>query len=263
MKLANRILLINLAIFLVFLIPAGILFSNYERLHEESKDKIFQATDEFEKYLLLKNLDTSLVNIVQAEVLTLDPAYNDLYDAKLIERDEHLNFLLENEKSEKVKSQLHKVSDVNHKIQGTELLILSKVKEKNLVKTTKLFDDFYQDKRDESRQLIDNIIEDKKINLDMLNDIVDKEIKNQKIFSLIVILAALIIAVLLSLQLTKSLTKELTSLADTVDEVSQGNFDASFKEESNIDEIYSLSESLSRIMKTMKIAVVKMRKAKK
>jgi len=65
-----------------------------------------------------------------------------------------------------------------------------------------------------------------------------------------------ILIVILTLLFSRGISKPIDELSDTVDEISKGNFKTEIKEKSKINEINKLAKSLSRVMKTMKLAVL-------
>jgi CHASE3 domain sensor protein len=70
-------------------------------------------------------------------------------------------------------------------------------------------------------------------------------------------------SIALGLFVSSRITKPLSQLSKTVDEINKGNFNAEIEKTSSIKEINELADSLDRIMKTMKVAVLKMRQKKK
>lgn len=75
----------------------------------------------------------------------------------------------------------------------------------------------------------------------------------------LVILVGVIVLVLIALVLSfvaKSISKELEHLRETVDEITKGNLDVQL-EQSNIYEIQELTNSLNRILASLKIAILK------
>jgi len=76
-------------------------------------------------------------------------------------------------------------------------------------------------------------------------------IRDSIIIGLIIVMISLIIGWFIS----GIISKQIKGLSDRVDEISKGNFKVEI-EKSNIQEVNSLAESLGRILKTMKLAVL-------
>jgi len=72
-----------------------------------------------------------------------------------------------------------------------------------------------------------------------------------------------VIVLLIGFYINRGVSKPLNKLSNTVDEVSKGNFNVEIEKAGNIDEINNLSNSLGRIMKTMKLAVLEKKSIKK
>lgn len=68
-------------------------------------------------------------------------------------------------------------------------------------------------------------------------------IKNQYIY---IVIAMLIIAILISSIISKILTNPIVKISNSADKLAKGNFNVSFKTNSNIKEIINLSETLER-----------------
>ena len=79
-----------------------------------------------------------------------------------------------------------------------------------------------------------------------------KELRNR---FMVTVLVLIVIIFLSGYLFTKIISKPLSKLSDTVDEVSKGNFKVEVDKEGNIDEINQLTDSLDRIMTTMKLAI--------
>ncbi len=105
-------------------------------------------------------------------------------------------------------------------------------------------------------QLMDTVIEKESEEFKELREIADKTSANMTLIILIISAAAIIFSIGLGLFISKRITKPLEKLTKTVDEVSKGNFNAEIGETGSIKEINVLAASLSRVMKTMKLAVL-------
>jgi len=65
---------------------------------------------------------------------------------------------------------------------------------------------------------------------------------------------ALILSIIIGFFISRKITKPLSKLTDAVDEVSRGNFKLKIKNDSNIDEINNLTDSLRRTTDSMKVS---------
>jgi len=72
----------------------------------------------------------------------------------------------------------------------------------------------------------------------------------------ILISVVLVLGLVIAYFISKSISKPLDKLSQSIDEISKGNFNVQIEKTGNIEEINTLVESLSRIMKTMKLAVL-------
>jgi len=84
-----------------------------------------------------------------------------------------------------------------------------------------------------------------------LGALVSKLKRTMLFLTFVLILMGIVIAIYISHKITKPLNK----LSETVDKVSQGNFKVEIEKEGKIDEINKLTDSLDRVMTTMKLAV--------
>jgi len=75
------------------------------------------------------------------------------------------------------------------------------------------------------------------------------------------VVVVLLFSVLLGIVISYSITRPLSKLTNVVDQISRGNFKVK-TETSRIDEINILTQSLDRVMKTMKLAVMETKKVK-
>ncbi len=66
----------------------------------------------------------------------------------------------------------------------------------------------------------------------------------------------LILTIVLGFSTSYLISKPLTKLTNSVDKVSKGNFKTEIETQGKIDEVNKLADSLNRIMKTMKLAVL-------
>lgn len=88
-------------------------------------------------------------------------------------------------------------------------------------------------------------------NTDMQKTLMEKAFAK---FMMIIVLI-IIIGLVLSYLMSYSISSDIRRISGTVDEISKGNFDVEIGQ-SNVKEIDILAESLKRIMKTMKLAVL-------
>jgi len=85
---------------------------------------------------------------------------------------------------------------------------------------------------------------------------VESAIATAKNIILVAVIITIILSIGLGLFISARITKPLEALSKTVDEVSKGNFKVEIKKTSSFKEINMLADSLSRVMKTMKLAVM-------
>ncbi len=106
-------------------------------------------------------------------------------------------------------------------------------------------------------------IDDLSSNLDFVTSST-KEVVNSssKILWALTVLTLLIV-IFLGFYFTNAISKPLNKLTRTVDEVSKGNFDVEVEKSGVVDEINTLADSLNRVMKTMKLAVLESASGKK
>ena len=78
---------------------------------------------------------------------------------------------------------------------------------------------------------------------------------------LLVGMVSILFAIGLGFFISRRITKPLEKLSKTVSDISKGNFNVKIEKTVKIDEINQLADSLSRIMKTMKVAVLRMRES--
>jgi methyl-accepting chemotaxis protein len=109
-------------------------------------------------------------------------------------------------------------------------------------------------------KLINKIIESERNELHEQDQVADALVVKTKILILMVTILAIIISIFLIFFLSMRVTRTLTKLTNTVNEVSQGNFKVDIEKTGNIKEINDLTDSLQRVMTTMKFAVKQTKK---
>ena len=82
-----------------------------------------------------------------------------------------------------------------------------------------------------------------------------KEVVTELKLSILAIILSFLLAILAGTYFSKKISEPIKKLTSAVDEVSKGNFDVKI-EESDVNEINTLADSLNRVMKTMKLAVL-------
>ena len=83
----------------------------------------------------------------------------------------------------------------------------------------------------------------------------------QIIISMTIVL--FILAIIIALFISRLISKPLSKLTNAVDEVSRGNFKVEVEKQGKIDEVNTLAASLSRVMATMKLAIMEEKEKKK
>ncbi len=74
---------------------------------------------------------------------------------------------------------------------------------------------------------------------------------------LMVSMVVIVLAILIGFLISRLISRPLKKLSQTVDEVSKGNFKVEVNKDSKVKEVNTLADSLDRIMKTMKLAVLR------
>ncbi len=109
----------------------------------------------------------------------------------------------------------------------------------------------------------DKAINDLSTNLNFVTSSTKDVVNSSSRILWALIVLTLLIVIFLGFYFTNAISKPLNKLTKTVDEVSKGNFDVEVEKSGIVDEINTLADSLNRVMKTMKLAVLESASRKK
>ncbi len=236
---------ILLGFFLILLIFTGFFIYFFITLTSvgNSFGGIINQSKKLQLFLKLQSDNQQLSNAVKSYILTKNPVWEKTYDQTASDLSQTLQGLLEIANLDEI-DKLNTFQKIINRIQGTELLILSKTKEGDTQKAITLFDDNYQKQQIISVDLITALVQgednDFFSTLQQDNDILNTS-KN-----LLFILSGLILlfTVIIAFAISSFIEKSIKSLVDNVNKIAKGDLLARVPVVSK-DEIGNLANSFN------------------
>ncbi|MDO8664553.1 MAG: HAMP domain-containing protein [Candidatus Liptonbacteria bacterium] len=213
-----------------FIILVFVAFAGYFLNSLNTLDDLFVGLEREYKILnLISGLELNnkkLADYSKAYILTQDPKWEDSYDTALREYEFVLDGIRGLEENRQDLNTVNKFDSLINQLKGTELLILAKVREGNIVKAKEYFDNNYEQKQNDASQLIVGLLETK------LKEVSDQFTESRRladstrVILIVLILVSLAIMFFVSFLLTSIISRPIQNLFEAVQRIMRGDMKA-------------------------------------
>ena len=239
--------------FSLVIIMLGVFSLYFLRNTGAVQDSIVRADREYEhlsKVAQLALSNTELADSVKALIISRDKRWEDVYDAASVEFDTEIAELRNLETDAGELRVLAEFESLSNRLKGTELLILSKVREGDIDRAADLFDDKYQELQKSAAGILAEVVAEETEDVARAIQRAESSLTSMRITLAIMLVALAASVAAISLFLANLITSPVKALLGAAQRISAGDLGAR-AELSTGDEIGLLGTAFNEMAKRL------------